>query len=343
MKKRILTAIMAVAVTVVSSTSASILNTQTADAATMKLSAKKVTLRVGSTKTLKVTGTNKKIVWKTSNKKVISITPKGKKKITANALNVGKATITAKIGKKKLTCRFIVNTDDLNPTTPSRPAKELKTNDKNSEYLIAEEDTSLSNLDVNSGSTKETTISDIDFTFISLDDMLCVKYKNQSSQNVHFRFDVAALDSKGNPISSSEVVSVLLVSQGRTGYASCFLSLNRINISRYHIYNINIENFDSVHLKDCTTDIKLTPGNSSFDAKYTGDFSDILGDKIELNVATLFYDKNNKLIYVRYWDITQLKKSENYKKHVDFLVIPENADRYEITCAGAYYQYSEYK
>lgn len=55
---------------------------------------------------LKITGSKKKIKWGTSKKKVVSVSNTGR--ITAKS--TGSATITAKIGKKKYTCKVKVMT-----------------------------------------------------------------------------------------------------------------------------------------------------------------------------------------------------------------------------------------
>jgi hypothetical protein len=53
---------------------------------------------------LKLKNNTKKIKWSTSNKKVATVTSKGKVK----AKKAGKATITAKVGSKKYTCKVTV-------------------------------------------------------------------------------------------------------------------------------------------------------------------------------------------------------------------------------------------
>ena len=70
-----------------------------------------VSLHVGESATLTLKKCKKKIRWKTSNKKVAAI--KGKKKsvrITAKA--VGTAKVTARVGKKKYTCKVVVKAKD---------------------------------------------------------------------------------------------------------------------------------------------------------------------------------------------------------------------------------------
>lgn len=70
----------------------------------VKLNAKKITLKKGKTKTLKLFGTKKKVTWSSSNRKIASVSAKGKVK----ALKKGTAKITAKTGGKKYTCTVTV-------------------------------------------------------------------------------------------------------------------------------------------------------------------------------------------------------------------------------------------
>jgi len=68
--------------------------------AAVKLNITKKTLAVGQTAKLKVKGTGKSVKWKTSNKAIVSVSSNGK----IRAKKKGKATITAKVGKKTLKC-----------------------------------------------------------------------------------------------------------------------------------------------------------------------------------------------------------------------------------------------
>ena len=69
-----------------------------------KINKKKATLKVGQTLQLKVTGTKGKVKWTSSKKSVATVSSKGRVK----AKKKGSATITAKIGKKKYTCKVTV-------------------------------------------------------------------------------------------------------------------------------------------------------------------------------------------------------------------------------------------
>ena len=75
-----------------------------AQAATVKLNKKTLTLEVGKSETLKITGTKSKITWSSSNKAIATVSTKGK--ITAK--KAGKATITATVSKKKYSCTITV-------------------------------------------------------------------------------------------------------------------------------------------------------------------------------------------------------------------------------------------
>ena len=78
-------------------------------AATPKLSTKKLTIKVGKTAALKVKKTSKKVKWSiVSGKKNIRLTAKKKMSVKVKAVKAGKAKISCKIGKKKLICKVTV-------------------------------------------------------------------------------------------------------------------------------------------------------------------------------------------------------------------------------------------
>lgn len=73
-----------------------------------KLSAKKVSISVGQTKTIKLKN-GKKAVWSIkSGKKVVSLSKKKKTSVVVKGKKAGKAVVLAKVGKKKLTCKVTV-------------------------------------------------------------------------------------------------------------------------------------------------------------------------------------------------------------------------------------------
>ncbi len=80
-------------------------------AETPKLNKSSKSLTAGKTFTLKVSNAKKTVKWSTSNSKVAKVTTtsnKNKCKAVIKALKKGNATITAKIGKKKIKCKITV-------------------------------------------------------------------------------------------------------------------------------------------------------------------------------------------------------------------------------------------
>lgn len=95
---------MATALAVVAPTVAPAVSTTMVSAATVKLNKSEVTLLTGETVKLKVSGSSATIKWSSSDKTVATVNKKGK----VTAVGSGEATITAKVGKKKLTCKVSV-------------------------------------------------------------------------------------------------------------------------------------------------------------------------------------------------------------------------------------------
>ncbi len=95
-----------------------------AQAATIRLNKKTVTLQVGKSVTLKIKGTSKKVTWSSTNKKVATVTKKGK----VTAKKAGKATIVAKVGGKKYKCKLTVKALPLSKywSADSAAAKSLR-------------------------------------------------------------------------------------------------------------------------------------------------------------------------------------------------------------------------
>ena len=78
--------------------------TESVQAAQAKLNYSKKTIYIGDSLKLKVKGANKKVKWSSSKKNVASVNPKG----VVKGKDVGKVTITANVGGKKLTCKVTV-------------------------------------------------------------------------------------------------------------------------------------------------------------------------------------------------------------------------------------------
>lgn len=75
-----------------------------AQAATIKLNYSNLSLSEGQSRQLKISGTKASAKWSSSKSSVVKVTQKGK----ITALKEGSATITAKVGRKKLNCSVTV-------------------------------------------------------------------------------------------------------------------------------------------------------------------------------------------------------------------------------------------
>ena len=75
-----------------------------ANAATAKLNYEEITVEVGSRVKLKVKNTKKTVKWKSDNKAVAKVTKNG----NVDGISAGECTVTAKVGKKTLTCKVVV-------------------------------------------------------------------------------------------------------------------------------------------------------------------------------------------------------------------------------------------
>ncbi len=97
----------------------------------VKLSTKKISIKVGQKKTIKVKNTKKKAKWSVkSGKKNITLSKKKKKSVVVKGKKAGKAVVVAKIGKKKLSCKVTVkkkvsvtNEPKVTPTPPVTNSK----------------------------------------------------------------------------------------------------------------------------------------------------------------------------------------------------------------------------
>lgn len=89
------------------------------EAASIKLNKTKTTVYAGKKTTLKVKNTKKKVKWSTSKKSVATVSSKG----VVTGKKHGTATITAKVGNKKYTCKVTVKAR-LNKTKATVKAKE---------------------------------------------------------------------------------------------------------------------------------------------------------------------------------------------------------------------------
>lgn len=100
------------------------LNASAASKKKAKLNKKSASVKVGKTVKLKVKNTNKKVKWSVkSGKKYITLKNKQKKSVVVHAKKAGSAKVTAKVGKKKLTCKIKVTKASSSKTQSKKDTK----------------------------------------------------------------------------------------------------------------------------------------------------------------------------------------------------------------------------
>lgn len=100
--------------------------TNVSAATKVKLNKTKVTVYVGKIVTLKLKNNNKKAKWISSNKKIATVNNKGKVK----GKKAGKATITAKVGRKKYKCKITVK-------AKKKVVNKSNNNNNNTKYIAS--------------------------------------------------------------------------------------------------------------------------------------------------------------------------------------------------------------
>ena len=126
------------------------------------LSKKTVSVKKGHSTTIKLKNARKKVVWKSSNSKIVKVVKKkGKYRntVTIKGLKKGKATITAKLGKKSYKCKVTVTYTKPKPESEIE-IRDMSTLSKNltAELTPADPGESTQNSDI--------TLSAADFSFL---------------------------------------------------------------------------------------------------------------------------------------------------------------------------------
>ena len=212
--------------------------------AAVKLNKKNVTLVVGESTKLKLKGTKKRAKWKSSNKNVVTVSSKGKVK----AKEKGNASITAKVGKKKYTCKITVKDKAI----------ELQSISLN-----------ITSLHMKSGEQNSLSVT---YTPINTTDDKTVQWSTSDSS-------IVSVDSNGNLSALREGNATIIATVGRKK-ASCvvsvkktgaisdiYLSLEFNKSYKLSLKNANVKSWKSVKpnvasVTDDGTVTAIEPGNT---------------------------------------------------------------------------------
>lgn len=106
MKKQILALGLTFAICITSGCNAELLE---AKGKKVELNKKKVTLVKGKSFKLNLKNNKKKVKWCVDKKKIVKLSKKTKKSVLLTAIKIGKAKVTAKVGRKKYVCKVTVS------------------------------------------------------------------------------------------------------------------------------------------------------------------------------------------------------------------------------------------
>ena len=106
MKKQILALGLTFAICITSGCNAELLE---AKGKKVELNKKKDTLVNGKSFKLNLKNNKKKVKWSVDKKKIVKLSKKTKKSVLLTAIKIGKAKVTAKVGRKKYVCKVTVS------------------------------------------------------------------------------------------------------------------------------------------------------------------------------------------------------------------------------------------
>ncbi len=220
------------------------INKADAKSSKLKLSKKSITINIGDSAVIKISGKNaSKVKWKVTKGADVILIKKNKKKITILGFKSGKATITAKVGKKTLKVKVTVKEESPNNSeeysfTPSEGTKELTA--------------SLSRTASASASQPETFAKDVtDFSFNVLRETR--KYSGEkkvlvSPDSISTALAMTVNGAKG--YTQKEMMDVLAPNVSLEDYNKYLSGMNdRLSADKNLIYDVS----DSIWIKDVDT------------------------------------------------------------------------------------------
>ena len=198
-------------------------------ASAAKLNKKSISLNVGKTYTLKASGTKEKITWTSSKKSVATVSSKG----VVKAKKKGTAVITAKYGKKKLTCKVTVK----------QPVKSIKLNKTSATLKKGKSLTLKATISPSSANNKAVTWSSSNKKVATVSSKGVVKAVGNGTATI----TVKAKDGSGKKATCKITVKAQGSTSVKTDPSTYFktVELNLENISQYFTFEV-VDTYDSI-------------------------------------------------------------------------------------------------
>ena len=267
-------------------------------ASAAKLNKKSISLNVGKTYTLKATGTKGKITWTSSKKSVATVSSKG----VVKAKKKGTAVITAKYGKKKLTCKVTVK----------QPVKNIKLNKTSATLKKGKSLTLKATISPSSANNKAVTWSSSNKKVATVSSKGVVKAVGNGTATI----TVKAKDGSGKKATCKITVGTQGSTSVKTDPSTYFktVELNAANVSEYFTYEI-VDTYDTwgnhngarVYLKLKPSDWYLANSKDlAIEYNLSFDYIDSDGTKGTFNNLCM---TQNSVLSRGYWGWTQYDRN----------------------------------
>lgn len=269
-------------------------NPASVSAAAPKFSKKKITLRVGKTKTLKIKNADKKVSFSISNKNA-RLTVKSKYRCVIKGKHAGKCILTAKCGNRKLKCRITVkekkniwNDNIINAATPAPVVSAPPVNQSEYDAIARAKEA-------------ETRVESI-HQFSESGEIVGI-YTNKNDFSISISPKMTFFNSSGLPIDSSTVteckiapgktITAAFKKKDRTSYASYSVTLNT-KLADYTDYsdNLDVLSYPSERQSKAITVSCTNKGNLKMNT---------------VTVYALFYDDQNHYLGRKGFTLTNIE------------------------------------
>lgn len=289
----------------------------------VSLSAKKITIVKGKTKTLTVKNAKGKVGWKvTSGKKFISIKKSGAKSVKITGKVKGNAKVQATVGKKKLVCKVVIKDvpqDTVKATPgPNETKQPTATADKNS------------NITTYSADKKSAAIT-VDAENIKIKDgrRLLFTMENTGKEQIErLNFKIVLKDQAGKVVETLDS-SENAIAPGETVLYSWYyedVEGDEIDITKTVFFKNTWQEDDQKYVNVSSEfDISVTPDASGRRINVSIKDNTGKGDSVSRSFYFVFYDADGKVLSVdTLWDYEE--QGETITGYIDINIdgiIPE--------------------
>lgn len=258
-------------------------------AANIKINKKSITIQEGDTYKLKIIGTKKKTKWSSNKKKVATVSSKG----LVTGKKAGKATITAKVEKKKFKCLVNVKRKNTNTKPSTQTSSPAETSAPDATNTPANDS---SNVTAYSADALSEGIH-VKVDNVLQDDAVLFSITNTNKESIDMvTFYYVTKDAKGNVLDTGEFYMNYLP------YGKTIQRIQRVDentdVSKMVLFKV-VSNLDesSEPCLDVSSQIKIDTTLAENKKSFSYSISNTLPYIIHVELVFRFYDANHQLVY----------------------------------------------